>query len=78
MGVSGSRLPMFVNSKRMENHAGQEFRENSKIPLFFKPPSAGGNSPPPSKVNGYDVTILIDLCKAVGAAEVDRGCPKTR
>jgi len=71
MGVSGSRLPMFVNSKRMLPYVGQELREKLQNPLVFQAPSAGGNSPPPSKVNGYDVTILIDICKAVVAAETD-------
>lgn len=71
MGVSGSRLPMFVKSKRMAPYVGQELREKLENPLVFQAPSAGGNSPPPSKVNGYDVTILIDICKAVVAAESD-------
>jgi hypothetical protein len=65
MGISGSRLPMFVNSKRMAPYVGQDLREKLENPLIFQTPSAGGNSPPPSKVNGYDVTILIDICKAV-------------
>jgi hypothetical protein len=71
MGVSGSRLPKFVNSKRMQPYVGHELRGKLEKPLIFQAPSAGGNSPPPSKVNGYDVTILIDLCKAVTAAEAD-------
>jgi hypothetical protein len=71
LGVSGSRLPEFVNSKRMAPYVGRELREKLKNPLIFQGPSAGGNSPPLSKVNGYDVTILIDICKAVIAAEAD-------
>ena len=71
MGVSGSRLPDFVNSKRMATYVGRELREKLQNPLIFQTPSAGGNSPPPSRVNGYDVTILIDLCKAVVEAEAD-------
>ena len=71
MGESGSRLPDFVKSKRMADYVGRELREKLENPLIFQAPSAGGNSPPPSKVNGYDVTILIDLCKAVVAAEAD-------
>lgn len=69
MGVSGSRLPTFVNSQRMLPYVGQELREKLDNPLVFQAPSSGGSSPPPSKVNGYDVTILIDICKAVVAAE---------
>jgi hypothetical protein len=69
MGISGSRLPMFVKSKRMAPYVGQELREKLENPLIFQAPSAGGNQPPPSKVNGYDVTILVDVCKAVVGAE---------
>jgi hypothetical protein len=71
MGIAGSRLPMFVNSKRMAPYVGRELREKLENPLVFQSHSAGGNSPPPTKVNGYDVTILIDICKAVSAAESD-------
>jgi P63C domain len=71
MGAIGSRLPMFVQSKRMLPYVGRELRQKLENPLVFQAPSAGGNSPPPSKVHGYDVTILIDICKAVVAAETD-------
>src|SRR5579863_9580741 len=71
LGESGSRLPGLVNSKRMQPYVGQELREKLDKPLVFQAPWAGGNSPPPSKVNGYDVTILIDVCNAVVAAEAD-------
>ncbi len=69
LGLSGSRLPMFVNSRRMAPYVGQVLREKLENPLIFQSPSAGGNSPPPTKVNGYDVSILIDVCRAVVAAE---------
>jgi len=71
LGVSGSRLPEFVNSKRMEPYVGRDLREKLENPLIFQSPSAGGNSPPPTRVNGYDVSILIDICRAVVAAEAD-------
>lgn len=71
MGESGSRLPSLVNSRRMVPYVGRELREKLEKPLIFQAPSAGGNSPPPSRVHGYDVTILIDICKAVVAAESD-------
>lgn len=69
MGIGGSRLHRFVKSKRMAPHVGPELNEKLANPLIFQSLSAGGNQAPPSKVNGYDVTILIDLCKAVVAAE---------
>lgn len=71
MGVGGSRLPMFVNSKRMTDYVGQELRGKLGNPIVFQGISGGQNSPPPSKVNGYDVTILIDLCKSIVAADSD-------
>lgn len=71
MGISGSRLPRFVNGRVMANYVGPELREKLDKPLVFQA-FTGGPNPPPSKVNGYDVTILIDLCKAVIAAEADR------
>jgi hypothetical protein len=71
MGDSGSRLPDFVKSRKMVPYVGRELREKLQNPLIFQSPSAGGNSAPPSKANGYDVTILVDICKAVLAAEAD-------
>jgi hypothetical protein len=68
MGTSGgSRLPRLVNSKAMANYVGPELREKLDNPLIFQA-FTGGPNPPPSKVNGYDVTLLIDVCKAVVAA----------
>lgn len=66
---SGSRLPRFVNRKVMASHVGPELREKLEKPIVFQAFSGGPNSPPPSKVHGYDVTILVDICKAVVAAE---------
>jgi hypothetical protein len=71
LGTSGSRLPEFVNSKRMAKFVGRELREKLDNPLIFQSPSAGGNQAPPSKINGYDVTILIDICKAILQADDD-------
>lgn len=71
LGVSGSRLPDFINSKRMASYVGRELREKFENPLIFQSHSAGGSSPPPTKVNGYDVSILIDLCRAAVEAEKD-------
>lgn len=71
MGISGSRLPRFVNGRAMANHVGPELRKKLENPLIFQAFTGGPSSPPPSKVNGYDVTILIDVCKAVAAAESD-------
>lgn len=71
LGSAGSRLPAFIRGKTISEYVGRELAEKLENPLIFQSPSAGGNSPPPSKVHGYDVTILIDICKAIVAAEAD-------
>src|SRR3990167_11331021 len=58
----------FVKSQRMAPYVGRGLGGKLENPLIFQAPSAGGNQPPPSKINGYDVTILVDVCKAVVAA----------
>lgn len=71
MGISGgSRLPRLVNSKAMADYIGPDLRKKLDNPLIFQA-FTGGPNPPPSKVNGYDVTNLIDVCKAVIAAKAD-------
>ena len=42
----------------------------SDTPLVFQGFPVGHNQPP-QHLNGYDVTILIDICKVVAAAEND-------
>jgi hypothetical protein len=71
LGNVGSRLPAFVKGKIVSEYVGRELAEKLEKPLIFQSPSAGGNSPPPSKVHGYDVTILIDVCKAIANAEAE-------
>jgi len=44
LGVGGSRLPMFVNSKRISSYVGHELRKKLENPLVFQAPSAGINS----------------------------------
>lgn len=65
---SGGRLPDFVKRKTIAPHIGRELAEKLENPLVFQAPTLGANQPP-TKTYGYDITILIDLCKAVLAAE---------
>ena len=71
LGAGGSRLPQFVNRKMMSPYVGHELRQKLENPLIFQAPSVGINLQPPGKIHGYDVTILIDICKAVVAAAAD-------
>jgi len=67
MGESGSVFPSFINGKRMIPYVGRELAERLSKPLIFKALDSGANLLPTS-AHGYDVTILIDVCKAIVAA----------
>lgn len=64
----GSRLKVFVNSKTMDEYIGRDLREKIENPLIFQLPGAAAASPVSAVANGYDATILIDICNAILAA----------
>lgn len=68
--TGGNKLPRFLSGEKIAPHVGLELREKIGNPLVFQ------WSPPASKVplaavvvHGYDVTILIDVCKAIIEAD---------
>ena len=69
LGDSGAALPSFVNGKTMSKAVGAELLERISKPLIFKDATVGAGLSQPRPVNGYDVTILIDICKAIVKAE---------
>ncbi len=69
MGSGGSRLPRFVFNKTMSSYIWPELREKLENPIVFQLVSSGQIAS--GKANGYDVTVLIDVCKAVIKAESD-------
>jgi hypothetical protein len=72
LGLSkgGSRLPTFVKGEKIAPYIGRELSHKLEHPLVFQGQPLGA-SIAPQTIHGYDVTILIDLCKAVIAAESD-------
>ncbi len=68
---SGSRLPRVVSGKIISQYIGPELREKLDNPLIFQGPTVGQGSPSISKIYGFDVTLLIDVCKAIVAADAD-------
>jgi P63C domain len=70
LGSSGSRLPRFVSGKAISRHVGPELREKLDKPVIFQAQVGGPETL--SQVHGYDVTILIDLCKAIIEAESNK------
>ncbi|KXS32535.1 MAG: Uncharacterized protein AWT59_1368 [Candidatus Gallionella acididurans] len=71
LGGFGSRLPRFINGKTISKYIGPELREKLENPLIFQLINPGRDSSTGTNIHGYDVTILIDLCKIIIAAEAD-------
>jgi len=66
----GSRFPVFIRGKSISEYIGRELGQKLENPLIFQGQPAGANLAP-QKIYGYDVTILIDICKAIQEAEAD-------
>jgi hypothetical protein len=67
---SGASLPRFVKGNTIAPLLGGELGEKLANPLVFQWPGLVANEPP-SVVHGYDVAVLIDICKAIVQAEAD-------
>lgn len=72
MGFSkrGDRLRGFINSKAMIDYLGRDLRQKLENPLVFQQKGAAAGSIIQT-ANGYDATLLIDLCNSVIAARAD-------
>jgi len=69
LGLSsrGNAFPRFLASKAMESVVGAQLRGKIEQPLRFQWSSGGAQ--PSVIVNGFDATLLVDVCKAIVAAE---------
>jgi hypothetical protein len=67
----GDRLTVFVGSQTMDGYIGRDLREKLANPLVFQRKGAAAESRVGNKANGYDATILIDLCNAIIEAKKD-------
>jgi hypothetical protein len=65
LGAGGSRLPRFVFNKTMSEYIWPELREKLENPLVFQTLSAGQPAVAGTSANGYDATVLIDVCRAI-------------
>jgi hypothetical protein len=66
----GNALPRLLGTRVLADAVGAELRQKFQNPLKFQW-GTGGAGQLPVTVHGYDATLLIDLCKAVIAAEAD-------
>ena len=66
LGLSerGSAFPRFISGNVVSQYVAPELRKKLENPLIFKGLSAAPGLAPPT-VHGYDVTDLIDICKAI-------------
>jgi len=69
---SGSAFPDFIKGTQMARYVGGELAEKLATPLIFQWKGVGGNT----VVHGHDVTILIEVCKAIIAADHDGKLPR--
>ncbi len=70
LGQSGSRLPRLPGGKAISDFVGPDLRGKLENPVIFQAQVGGPETL--TQVHGYDVTILIDLCKAVTKAEGEK------
>lgn len=68
---SGKAFTRFAAGKAIAPYLGAEIRGKIENPLRFQALYGGAGQPPASEVNGYDVTLLIDICKEIIRAEAD-------
>jgi hypothetical protein len=65
----GGAFPRFLANKAMSDTLGIEEREKTQNPLKFQSFTGGIGAPPSTVIHGYDVTLLIDICKAIIQAD---------
>jgi len=70
VSTSSDRVHRLLGSQTLAPYVSRELSERLKNPLVFQGLSTVANVPPPM-AKGYDVTILIDVCKAIVAAGAD-------
>lgn len=60
----GKAFPRFLATKAMSALVGAELRQKIEQPLKFQW-GTGGAEQPPAVIHGFDVTLLIDLCRII-------------
>ncbi len=68
---SGGRLPRFIGGKNISPYFGPALRQKLENPIVFQGLDTVSGEPSNKKLHGYDVTLLIDVCKAIVAADAD-------
>lgn len=69
--TSGQSFIRFVSGKTIAPFLGAETRAKIENPLKYQWVPRGAEKQPPGEFNGYDVTLLIDVCQAIVTAETE-------
>ena len=68
--ASGGAFPRFFSGKKaMADAIGAQVREKIENPIKFHASITGTDKDPRMVINGFDVTLLIDICNAIIAIE---------
>jgi len=70
VSTSSDRVHRLLGSRNIAPYVSRDLNERLQNPLVFQGLSSVATVPPPM-AKGYDVTMLIDVCKAVVAAEAE-------
>lgn len=65
---AGNLFSRFLSGQKIAPHVDPNLAEKLAKPLVFQWSSPGTNTPP-GPIHGYDVTILIDVCKVIIKAD---------
>jgi hypothetical protein len=68
---TGGAFPRFFTGKAVGNSIGHEVRQKIENPIKFHTVTSGIERDPRMVVHGFDVTLIIDLCKAIVAIEAE-------
>lgn len=71
LSVRSNALARFASSKSIAPYLSAGVIKKLGNPLIFQWHYVSAPTPPPAEVHGYDVTLLIDICKATISAEAD-------
>lgn len=71
LGEGGASLPRFVSGKVVSEALGGELIEKLSNPLIFNVSPPVGNVAATIQAKGYDVALLIDICKAIVTAHIE-------
>jgi hypothetical protein len=63
LSVRGNAFPRFLGSRAMADSLGAQLKEKLSQPIKYQ--WSGPGAQPPTIIHGFDVTLLIDVCKAI-------------